>query len=218
MNVERLLVMATARGISIDLGRPKSRDIPIEHRSRPRPRKEEGSKPIPGVLSAEGRQSRVGDRPFWSSTDLGHAAVGMDKVCWHSLCWCIGLEEVSRVFLKRELMAIADKRAKSEQWPKTIRRGECPVSGFSLSEDRYIEDLCTLALFEGAHPNMVRLESYRARYFGVSERNWGRVLTRHYQGLHSALMSWYGRAEGHLKAALREIDMSRSEGLAQRTA
>ena len=56
---------------------------------------------------------------------------------------------------------------------------------------RYVLDLCTLALKEGADPDAFGTEIARALYFGVSERHWRRsVLAAGYHSISARLTNW----------------------------
>lgn len=201
MKAEQLLVLAGIRGIDLGLSRPK-RDIPLEHRGAPRRRKEQPDGPsIPGTLTADGRQTRTSRPAEWSARDLALAAQGMQDVSWRALCWVVGLEEPSRMYLKNELFGIAVERKSSEAWPDLIKRGDCHNCG-CLRSSHYVEDLCTLAVSEMAKP--CESEVARARFFGLAEHNWRRYVQRLYQPLYVEANGWYLDGIRYLQRKLNE--------------
>lgn len=199
MNIEQLYAMASARGMSLDFGKPK-REIPVEHRRPPR-RRPDGT---PGQLTAQGAQTRTRRAPEWSATDLGHAAQGMPDLFWRALCWCIGSDEQARVYIKAKLLEIAVRRKEIQVWPEAIRRGTCGDCGMLRCSHKYVEDLVTMALLEGAHPQMFASEADRARHFGLSETHWRRIMMVRYYELLTELHRWYNAAEGYIRRRLKE--------------
>lgn len=194
MKAEQLLLLASVRGIDLGLSRPK-RDIPLAHRGAPRrrgvvPKTDDhaGDPGIPGILSAEGKQTRTSKQPEWSTRDLAMAAQGMPEVSWRALCWVVGLEEPSRMYLKNELFGIAVETKSREAWPDSIKRGDCGNCG-CLRSTHYVEDLCTLAVSELAKP--CESEVARAQFFGLAEHNWRRYVQRLYQPLYMEANGWY---------------------------
>lgn len=204
MKPEQLLVLASARGIRLDLGRPR-REIPLEHRTPPRRRDVDadcGGRGIPGVRSAQGKQDRVARAPEWTATDLGFAAAGMPEPMWRALCWAIALEEPSRIYLKRELLAIALRAKERDAWPERAPRGDCSVCGMIRCRHRYVEDLCILALMEAAQPAEFASDVRRASFFGVAEHTWRRHFLGIYASVHEPMQSWYRGALGYLRRRL----------------
>jgi hypothetical protein len=209
MKAEHLLLLATARGINLELGRPK-RDVPLGHRGVPRRRvvgqDEHGEDiTIPGVLSAYGNQVRSSRQPEWSARELGMAAQGMPDIQWRSICWVIGGEEPSRMYLKGELLQLALQSKEREAWPDTIRRGNCGNCGCNRSV-KYVEDLCVLALTELANPNLYAAESDRANFFSIAEHNWRRHVSKIYQSIYVPLHGWYVDGIRYMQRRLNERD------------
>lgn len=205
MKAEQLLILASVRGIDLGLSRPK-RDIPLKHKSPPRRRKESDDDPgIPGILTAQGRQTRTSREAEWSTRDLAMAVHGMPDVSWRSLCWVVGLEEPSRMFLKNELFQIAVDKKEREAWPKEMKRGNCGDCG-CLRSTHYVEDLCTLAVSEMAKP--LESEIARARFFGLAEHNWRRYAQRLYQGIYLQAHAWYLDGIKHIQRRLNERENS----------
>ena len=198
MKAEQLLILASVRGIDLGLSRPK-REIPLEHRGPPRRRKEHPDDPgIPGVLSAQGRQTRSAREREWSARDLAIAAQGMPDTPWRALCWVVGQEEPSRVYLKGQLLIHAVERKERERWPDTMKRGDCPNCRCNRSQN-YVEDLCTLAVAEMAR-GMTELE--RGQFFGLADHNWRRHVLRMYQPLYVIAHGWYQDGIRYLQSRL----------------
>lgn len=207
MKPEQLLVLASARGLRIDLGRP-SRDVPFEHR-RPPKRRYRGEKGptdpgIPGVYTATGKQDRSHVRAQWSGADLSHAAAGMPDRFWRTLCWAIALEEQSRIWLKHELLQLAlDKREQEGGWPRRFERADCMKCGMLRSE-KYVEDMCVLALWEVAHPDDFSTEAARARFFGLADHAWRRHASGIYKTISAPVANWYENGLDYLRRRLRD--------------
>ena len=199
MKAEQLLILASARGIDLGLSRPK-RDIPPEHRGPPRRRKEHPDDPgIPGVLTAEGKQTRTSRAPEWSARELAMAAQGMPDTSWRALCWVVGQEEQSRMHLKYTLLQLAVERKERESWPDRMKRGDCQDCG-CLRSTSYVEDLCTLAVAEMATQGMTEIA--RAQFFGLAEHNWRRHVMRLYQPLYQHAQGWYQDGIRYLQSRL----------------
>lgn len=190
MKPEQLLVLASARGISLDLGRP--RDIPLAHRRRAK----DGE-------TALGRQTPGRGPRAWTPSDLGLAAAGMPPELWNALCWSIGLDEQSRTYLKNKLFDYAVYLKHRESWPKQVSRGFCAACGM-LRAEKYVEDLCVMAVTEMAHPQLYGTEIVRAQMFGMTERSWGRQLSKPYQAVYGRIQNWYLGGLAHLREKLRE--------------
>lgn len=209
MKAEQLLVLAGVRGIDLGLSRPK-RDIPLAHKGAPRRRvigqDEKGRDvTIPGVLTAEGRQTRTSKAPEWSARDLAIAAQGMPDVSWRALCWVVGQEEPSKVYLKNALFVIAVERKEREAWPVSMRRGDCRNCG-CLRSTHYVEDLCTLAVTEMANTEMTQVS--RAQFFGLAEHNWRRNVERLYHPLYQHAQGWYQDGIRYLQTKLNARENS----------
>lgn len=211
MKPEDLLVLASARGIRLDLG--ERRDLSMAHMGspkrrdvRPKTADDPGDPGIPGVFGALGKQDRPTKEPVWSGKDLALAAAGMPEVYWRALCWCIAVEPVARAYLNIRLMDIAVDLRQREQWPATFRRGQCEQTGLARDQRDYLQDLCTLALREAADPQVYGNELARATWFGLSESHWRRAIARGYQGIYRHLDGWYVSALGYLKYRLQAID------------
>lgn len=210
MKAEQLLILAGVRGIDLGLKRPK-RDIPLEHRRAPRRRDrqyEDGKlvdAGIPGVLSAEGKQTFTARAAEWSTRELAMAAQGMPDVSWRALCWVVGLEEQSRMFLKSALFMAAVEHKERGGWPESIKRGDCKNCG-CLRSTNYVEDLCTLAVTEMAKP--CESEVARAQFFGLAEHNWRRHVQRLYQPLYMQAHGWYQDGLKYIQRRLNERENS----------
>lgn len=223
MKAEHLLVLASARGMPLDLRRPK-RDIPFAHRTSPRRRDvvpssedQAGSVGIPGVLTAEGRQTQTSRAPEWTPTDLGFAAAEMPDRFWRTLCWAIGLEEQARRWLGSQLMLVAIDARDRGDWAPKVRRGRCAThvgpgircGAVRCDHGHYVEDLCELALIEIAWPHKFTADTERAEYFGVAPHTWSRQLSRPHAELMQHLHSWWGGAIGYLNHRLSERENER---------
>lgn len=221
MKAEQLLVLASARGMRLDLARPK-RDIPWHHKRPPRrrdaraPTEDSGGDPgIPGVLSAEGRQTSSSRAPAWEPADLGFACAGMPDRSWRTLCWAIGLEEPARAWLKAQLLLIAVELKERQHWPDKFKRGTCPFEvapGVRCAMQRctsYLEDLCELALIELAEPVKFQADTLRAQCFGVAAHAWIRHLRAPYQELVTHTSSWFSSAIGYINRRLTLRDSER---------
>lgn len=222
MKAEQLLILASARGLRLDLRRPK-RDIPLVHRAAPRRREvivataDSGGHPgIPGVFSAEGRQTMSSRAPDWTATDLGFAAGGMPERPWRTLCWAVGLEEQSRAYLKWQLLELALAAKERDHWPPTIKRMTCSMEvapgvpcGLLRCKDHYVEDLCQIAVIGIAEPHVLSSEAQRARVFGVAQHTWDRHFSARYHELAGSLSSWFGAAIGYINSRLEERENER---------
>lgn len=211
MKAEQLLILASARGIDLQLSRPR-RDIPPEHKGAPRRRdviartdEHPGDPGIPGILSAQGRQTHSSRPAEWSARDLAMAAQGMPDVSWRALCWVVGLEEQSRTYLKNELFRLAVDKKERESWPESMKRGDCRNCG-CLRSTRYVEDLCTLAVTEMANQGMS--EVARAQFFGLAEHNWRRHVMKIYHSLYAPAHAWYHDGIRYLQSRLNMREKS----------
>jgi hypothetical protein len=214
LKAEQLLILASVRGIDLGLSRPK-RDIPLAHKGPPKRRDvrapktlgedDPGDPGIPGVLSAEGKQTRTSRQPEWTARDLGIAAQGMPDISWRALCWVVGGEEQSRIYLKAELLRVALERKQRESWPSNIKRGDCRNCG-CVRSTQYVEDLCTLAVSEMAQLGMS--EVGRAQFFGLAEHNWRRHVMKLYQPLYAHAQSWYQDGIRYLQSRLSAREKS----------
>lgn len=205
MKPEQLFVLASARGINLDLGRPPKKAVRRLGKGRGGSIREDGADTVTG------RQTRSARAPEWSATDLGHAAAGMPERQWRTLCWFIGQEEPARAFLKYELITFALAERDAHGWPKSVKRGSCPAelrNGLRCSiqrcGDRYLEDLVELALIDVGEPHYFPSEAARARFFGISEPAWSRQFSRIYQPLLDQLRAWYRSGMGYLKRKLED--------------
>lgn len=209
--LEDLIARAEARGIKLELGKP----IPeyddydyAAHRRAPRVRelvKDEKGKVtsfMPGVETADGRQSRSRRRPRWTAQDYGHAAAGMDPLQWDAIRWNLGMDQAAKHRLKAALILIAIELKERERWPARFRRADC-FCGSTRDQKRYVQDLCTLALLEGYNPQQFGTHGARAEWFGLSESHWRHAIARGYQGLYRHLEGWYLGALEHLRSNLR---------------
>jgi hypothetical protein len=209
--LEELITRAAARGVRLDLGKPIREFEDYDYaanRTAPRVRdvvtddKGKVTSFIPGVTSAEGRQTRSQQSPRWTAQDYGHAAAGMDDLQWAAIRWCLGQDPDARTRLKSSLILIASHLKEVERWPSSFRRGEC-ACGSVRDPKRYILDLCTLALLEGADPQRFGSHGARAHWFGLSESHWRHAIARGYHGLYAHLEGWYNGALQHLRSSLR---------------
>jgi hypothetical protein len=216
MKAEQLLVIASARGMRLDLRRPR-RDIPWSHRGPPRRRDvvppteaSAGSEGIPGIISAEGKQTRSAKEAEWGASDLGFACAGMAELHWRTLCWAIGLEEPARAHLKGHLLIMAVELKERDRWLDRVKRGTCAIevrpgvrcSALRCPDGRYIEDLCELALIEIAEPFIFDADTRRAQFFGVAAHTWQRHLSMPYEELAQRIRSWYASAIGYINSRL----------------
>lgn len=202
MKAEQLLLMATARGINLDLGRPK-RDAPsMVTRTN-------------GELTARGTPTRSARPPEWSPREIGMAAQGMPDVSWRALCWVIGDEPRSRVYLKGALESYAADLSERECWPDRMPRGYCGDCGCARDAMRYVEDMCALAVIEIAKPSLYSSEARRAEFFAVQEHTWTRHLSRRYQPLFERANGWYSEGVRYIQRRLNE---SQREEFAQESA
>ncbi len=193
--IEHLIVLADARGMRIDLGRPKQQQVPFAHRHPPRRRAVGEKGPtdlgIPGVLSAEGRQSDVRRQARWTASDLAHAAAAMPKDYWAALRWCLAEDQKARHRLKVRLLEHALELKEEHGWPEEVKRGECGKCGLMLSRRKYAQDLVAMALMEGACPRAFQSERDRARWFSLSETHWRRMMMVPYHLVFGELANWY---------------------------
>lgn len=197
--LELALARATARGIDLNIGKP----IPEyanyeEHRNPPARRDvvyEDGKLKdygIPGVLSAEGRQTRTSVSPAATRQELAYAGAQMNPLELAAVLWCLNEDHTVRGHIKHELLIYAVEQKELHHWPLKVRRADCEVTGLVRCKYEYVQDLCELAVREGAAPLTFATEASRALYFGVSERHWRRsFLAAGYQSISSALTNWY---------------------------
>lgn len=198
--LELALARATARGVDLNLGKPieEYQDYE-EHRGPPRRRdvkRDEGGRltdvGIPGVLSAEGRQTRVSVSPAPTRQELAFAGAQMDPLELAAVLWCLNEDGTVRGHLKYELVKYALELKDVRGWPKHFRRADCEITGLVRCPYHYTLDLCTLALREGAEPITFATEASRALFFGVSEKHWRRsVLAGGYASISAKLTNWF---------------------------
>jgi hypothetical protein len=141
--------------------------------------------------------------PEWTGPELGHAAKGMPERSWRALAWAIGQEQAAHLWLKYELLQVAVELKQEEAWPRRVHRGNCPDCHALRCRDRYLEDLCVLALAELAAPTRGWTDETRSRWFGTKEASWKRGISQCYQSLSSAVTSWYDGGIRHLRERLR---------------
>lgn len=213
--LEQAFANASARGIRIDFGRPIKEYVNYDYRAhrmpppvRDRVVDEEGKLKdpgIPGVFSAEGRQTRAGARPGAKRhEELAYAAAGMDPLPLAAVLWCLGLDDRSRSYLRAELLKLALYLKETQRWPPKLRRAECEKTGLQRCQNRYVVDLVTLALREGADPDVYKTEAARALWFGIAERHWRRSgIAQGYDAVFGELVAWYTNGIGYLLARLR---------------
>jgi len=209
--LELAIANANARGMRLELGRPIREYADYEpHLSAPRRRDvrpsvgdDAGDPGIPGVITADGKQPPATSRG-WTHEQLGFAASGMQPTYFKAVVWCLDMDAEARVYLKYELLQIAVQLKEQEHWPKQFRRFDCEATGLMRCRHRYVEDLCTLALREGAEPRIYGTEEARAKWFGISDRHWRRCgIADGYQSLHNELAAWYASGLRYLKDRLR---------------
>ncbi len=208
--LEIAIANANARGLRIDLGKPiREYENYAPHDGQPRRRvvgKDLEGKlvTIPGVLSAEGRQTRSRRPLGWTHEQLGFAASGMDPLQQSTVLWCLDRDERSKSYVRYELMKLALELKEFARWPTRIRRAECEITGLQRCRDRYVEDLCTLALREGADPPTYASEAARAEWFGVHESHWRRTgIAAGYSVLSQRVTIWFDDGIRYLKSRLR---------------
>lgn len=210
--LEIAIANASARGFRINLGRPIKEYANYDyaaHRRPPRPRvvgTDEQGKPvrIPGTETALGRQTRTPGRGGWTHEQLAFAASGMHELHFAALLWCLDRDEPSRVTLKAQLLMEAVRIKERRKWPPKIRRADCKQCGHARSERKYLQDLCTLALLEGAEPRAFSSEAARADWFGISERHWRRAkIGDGYAEISQQLVRWYASGYRYLLDRLR---------------
>lgn len=200
--LELALARANALGIDLNLGKP----IPAyenydyeSHRGAPPRRdvlyREDGTlkdRGIPGVRSAEGRQTRTAVNRTITRQELAYAGAQMDQLELAAVLWCLNEDGTVRARLKHELLIFAVELKEKERWPKKISRVDCELTGLVRCPYHYVMDLVTLALREGAAPATFATEAARALYFGVSDRHWRRsFLAAGYHAISGKLTNWF---------------------------
>ena len=209
--LEQAIAKASARGISLDVGRPipEYQDYDYQAHTGAPPRRdrvyEDGKLKhpgIPGVLSGEGRQTRSRVGRGFTHEQLAFAASTLDPLQLAAVLWCLNLDQPSRVLLKYELLQFALELRERERWPLELRRADCALTGFTRSP-RYVQDLCTIALTEGAEPHTLGTEAARAKYFGLSEKHWRRSgIARGYNAISARLKYWFDEGIDDLRRRL----------------
>lgn len=210
--LELAIAKASARGIVLYQGKPipeyehyePHTDPPRRRDVRPKKGDDPGDPGIPGVYGARGRQSRStttsGGRKH---EELAFAAAGVEPLPLAAFLWCLSADEPSRGMLKHELLLLALELRERRGWPQQIRRLDCEITGLTRCDHRYIQDLCTLALKEGADPHGFNTEQTRAKFFGISERHWRRSgIAAGYAMLSAALARWYSQGVDDLRRRL----------------
>jgi hypothetical protein len=209
VDIGTLISICSARGISLDLGRP--RKIPLAHRRGPKPRvveADESSPPrqIPGVFTALGRQSDSRRIPKWTKADLGFAMAGASPEATNAFYWCINEDDRSGNYCRYKLIELALDLRDRQAWPRKLRRGRCAGCMALRCSHHYIEDLVSLALQEGAWPGVVSSDEVRATYFGLSETHFRRALGEGYASVYGALDNWLRNAMANLRRRLNDDD------------
>jgi hypothetical protein len=198
--LELAIARATARGVDLNLGKPIEEYEDYEpHRDPPRRRDVKHDEAgrltdpgIPGVCAALGRQTRVALDPPITRHELAYAGAQMDPLELAAVLWCLNEDRTVRAHLKYELLKHALALKESSGWPKKVRRVDCEVTELVRCQWRYVEDLCTLAIREGAAPGSYATEASRAVYFGVTEQYWRRsFLVSGYAAIGARLTNWY---------------------------
>lgn len=165
--------------------------------------KEQRPKGIPSETFRTGKaqSTRSAFRAEWVPTDFALACGSMPRLSWVTLTYTVFGADEDRTTLWAELMSRASKLSVREQWPTAMRRGRC-MCGRAPSTG-YKQDLCTLVLLEWAHPNDFRTQEQLARWFGVDQSTWSKVVSKRYQPLRDALEIWFGGALGHIWRSIR---------------
>lgn len=169
------------------------------------------------VTTARGKQTRT-HKAAWSFEDLVLACRNMPRPSWSLLCFTVFPDsEPDRITVKSSLMVLAADLATREKWPDKIRRADCAVCHRACNS-RYLEDLCTLALHEWSNPEAFRRQDDLAKWFGVHQSTWSRVVAQRFQPLREQLAIWYGDALRHIWRSLYDPEYSPGDGLAQNQA
>jgi hypothetical protein len=213
MDIQTLISIASARGIDLDLGKPRDGyEIPAAHLSGPRRRAVEppngtsgDQKPItiPGVYSALGRQSAARHIPRWTKSDLGFAMSGASTAATHAFYWCINEDERAGGYLRWRLFEFALELKERQRWPEKLKRARCAGCLALRCSHRYVEDVVSLAMIEGAYPGAFGSLAVRAEWFGLSETHFRRAIGPGYAGVYGKLDNWWRLALSNLKRRLR---------------
>lgn len=153
-----------------------------------------------GIRTALGRDTRSMKR-----TALHEAAAdalrGMPKHCLCAIYTSIQADAGARERIANKLERIATKsRAHDNFWPEEIRRS--PGVDGRTANPNYAPDLIELAIRELEYPADINTHARRAEWFGVSERNWYKVVRKPYNLLSGNVWMWYYVAIGDTQRAI----------------
>ena len=117
--------------------------------------------------------------------DIALACSGLDRKCFLAcrLAWAgdCSVNPELRIFLH----GVVDSLADLDGWKKRNYERE--------------ERLVDLAMFELAHPGMIKTNSDRARAIDVTERGYVKTWSSRYEGLYNTLINWTNQGYDHIK-------------------
>jgi len=209
--LEQAIARASARGIPLVIGKPSPAyrnykphtDPPRRRDVVPATDDDLGNPGIPGVLTAEGRQTRSRVVRGFTHEELGFAAARIHPLELATVLWCLNADEFSRPTVKAQLLILAVELRETMCWPREIRRADCEITGLARERRHYCKDLCTLALKEGADPHVFGSEDARARFFGLSDKHWRRLgLANGYAMMIAHLTRWFDDGVRDLRQGL----------------
>lgn len=145
--------------------------------------------------TAQGKNSRVPRRPYYSNADLAHALHGVHRMpelaLYYSLCgWLGAFEELHRGLMLKTLQTM------DETWPMTVT-----YAGGRVGEQHdYVHKLATLVLIADAHRHdFITAPGLPCVLMGMDDVTWGRVLAGRYLDLQRQYERWYTFGLGHVQ-------------------
>ena len=160
------------------------------------------AKPLPAIVTADGKSSRS-RKPVETTAELAADAVhGMRRINWMTLLCAVNADTEAEEIVRRRLLKIARRdREASGRWPDKLQRRRCECG--RAPADDYLPDLVELAITELKAPSAVRANHQRAEWFGISLRTFERHIAAQYAVLQRPLYVWYERGIGHICYRLR---------------
>ena len=159
---------------------------------------------LPGkITTASGRGTRSVKKSA-RQVIVADALSGMPRKSWAALLTIMG-----DVTARDELVGFALKEARRSRrrdrfWPDRILRRRCRCH--RAPSDDYLEDLVQLAILHYEYPEVWKTYTARADWFGVSRRNWERVMEDPFRFLSMRVWGWN---EGAIKHIVQRLKMQR---------
>lgn len=198
MLAEDLVTLASARGVDLLRAAKMASD---RKRDASRKNGKNGKNGVamllpPPASQANGKETRSVLRPTWTIAELGSAAAGVPKTCFHAVCFSIAGDRSRFWALQQRLYQKAVVLQEERQWPLGVR----DVHGI---ESPYLAHLSTLVLDEDMHYELFRVHPpLYSFYMRVTEKVWDRQLQGRFEELKLIWLGWIDEATRRIQSKL----------------